>query len=341
LRQRTYLLSAAAVTIVVAVLLFVQLAPRGARRTGDCSLSELGVASLPGTTGRIDHMTVSNGLGLLVVAARDNNSIAIVNVAKMTLNRTISGFSLPQAVVFVRGDKALVVTNGGDGTVSLINTMDFRKLAMLKLPSNADNLDFDSSSGLLYVGYGEGGVGIINTTDWSLLRSIQLLGHPEGLRVDMNRSLVFVNIPAGNYIAVLNKTNGEVLGNLPVTNGTGIFPMALDSVHHLLFVGSRSPHELVVINAISGAEIARVSMPGDADDIFYDSANSWIYISSGQAYVTVVKEVGPNSYQLVQSIATYPGARTSFLDSKLHLYFLAAPQQQSQPARIIAYQVGS
>jgi len=248
---------------------------------------------------------------------------------------------LPQAVVFVRQDNALVVTNGGDGTVSIIKTKDFRNLAMVKLPSNADNMDFDSSSGLLYVGYGEGGVGIINTTDWGLVRSIPLPGHPEGVRVDINGSLVFVNVPAGNYIAVLNKTNGGILGNFPVTNASGVFPMALDSVHHLLFVGSRSPQDLVVINATSGAEAARVGMPGDVDDIFYDSGNGCIYVSSGQGYVTVVKETNPTSYQLVQSIATYAGARTSFLDSKLHLYFLAAPQQQSQPARIIAYQVGS
>ncbi len=286
-------------------------------------------------------MAVSNGLGLLFVAARDNNSLAIVNIKSMKLNTTISGLSLPQAVVLVKQDKALVVTNGGDGTVSIINTQGFRNLAMVKLPSNADNMDFDSSSGLLYVGYGEGGVGIINTKDWSLVRSIPVLGHPEGLRVDMNGSLLFVNVPAGNYIAVLNKTNGEVLGNLPLSNATGIFPMALDSVHRLLFVGSRSPQALVVIDANSGTEITRVSMPGDADDIFYDLANSCIYVSSGQGFITVVKEITPNSYQLFQSIATYPGARTSFLDSRLNLFFLAVPQQQSQPARILIYHVGS
>jgi len=296
---------------------------------------------LPNTTGRIDHMGVSDAMGLLVVAARDNNSIAIVNVAKMKLNTTIGGFSLPQAVVFVRQDNALVVSNGGDGTVSIINTKDFRNLAMVKLPSNADNMDFDSSSGLLYVGYGEGGVGIINTTDWGLLRSIPLPGHPEGVRVDNNGSLVFVNVPEGNYIAVLNKTNGGILANLPVANASGVFPMALDSVHHLLFVGLRSPQDVAVINATSGAEVARVGMPGDVDDIFYDSGNGCIYVSSGQGFVTVLKENNPNSYQLVQRIATYPGARTSFLDTNRGVYFVASPQQQGQPARIIVYRVGS
>jgi len=340
LRHRAYLLSGAVVTVLLVVFFLVQLAPGGARNAADCSLSELGTVLLPNASGRIDHMAVNKRLGFLIVAARDNNSVAMVDIANLKLNRTINGFSLPQAVAFVSQDRTLIVTNGGNGTVSIIDMLRLKGLATVKLGSNADNLDFDSSSGMLYVGYGEGAVGIINTTDWSLVRSIPLVGHPEAIRVDTNHQLVFVNVPAGNYIAVLNKTSGNVLGNFPVINATGVFPMALEPVHHLLYVASRSPQDLLVINATSGTEVTRVNIPGDADDIFYDTANSCIYVSSGQGYITILKEVSPNSYRPVQSIATYPGARTSFLDSNLGIYFLAVPQQ-SQSARVIAYRVGT
>jgi hypothetical protein len=124
-------------------------------------------------------------------------------------------------------------------------------------------------------------------------------------------------------------------------NATGVFAMALDEAHHVLFVGSRSPAKLIMINTLSGAEIAELSIPGDADDIFYDAGNGCVYISSGDGYITVVKEVAPNSFQLAQSIQTFPGARTSLLDARSGLYFLGVPQSQNASASVIVYRVGS
>ena len=77
------------------------------------------------------------------------------------------------------------------------------------------------------------GVAVINTTNWKLLQSISLIGHPEAMGVEQNGSKLFVNVPVGNYVAVLDKTNGQVLGNFPIMNATGVFPMAFDEAHHV------------------------------------------------------------------------------------------------------------
>jgi DNA-binding beta-propeller fold protein YncE len=339
-RKRNYLLLAVAVIILLGVLAYVQVAQPNSRAS-DCSLTATGTISLPNIPGRLDHMAFSAGLKLLVVTARANNSIAVANTTSMKLDRIIGGFSLPNWVALVNQDRALVVTNGGNGTVSIIDPLRFGALARVDLSSNADNLVVDPTTSRLYVGYGNGGVAVIDMTNWKVVQSIPLIGHPEAMRVEENGSLLFVNVPAGNYVAVLNKTNGQTLGNWPLTNATGVFPMAFDEAHHILFVGSRSPAKLIMINTLSGAEIAELAIPGDADDMFYDPGNGCVYVSSGDGYITAVKEVTPNSFRLAQSIQTFSGARTALLDARSGLYFLAVPQSQNASARVIVYHVGS
>jgi hypothetical protein len=199
----------------------------------------------------------------------------------------------------------------------------------------------DHRTSKLYIGYGNGGVAVINITNWKLLQSIPLIGHPEAMSVEENGSKLFVNVPAGNYVAVLDKTSGQILGNWPIMNATGVFPMAFDEVHHVLFVGGRSPAKMIMINTVTGAEIAEISIPGDADDMFFDAGNGCVFVSSGEGYITAVKEVTPTSFRVAQSIQTYLGARTSLLDARSGLYFLAVPQSQDASARVVVYRVGS
>jgi DNA-binding beta-propeller fold protein YncE len=325
--------------VLFGVLAYVQVT-QSSQKASDCSLVETGRISLPGIPGRLDHMAFSADLKLLVITARNNNSLAIANTASMKLDKKIDGFSLPNAVAFVNQGRALVVTNGGNGTVSVIDPLTFGGLVRVDLPSNADNFVVDPSTSKLYVGYGNGGVAVINMTNWKLVQSIPLTGHPEAVRVEESGPKLFVNVPAGNYVAVLDKNSGQIIGNWPITNATGVFPMALDEAHHILFVGSRAPAKLIMINTLSGAEVAEMSIPGDVDDMFYDPGNGCVFVSSGTGFITTVKEVTPGSFKLAQSIQTYLGARTSLLDARSGLYFLAVPQSQDSSAMVIAYTVG-
>jgi hypothetical protein len=339
-RRRNYLLIAVGVIILLGVVAYVQLAPTSSK-TSDCSLTETGKILLPNVPNRLDHMAFSAQLKLLVITARNNNSLAFANTTSMKLDTVIRGLSLPNAVALFNHDTALVITNGGNGTVSIIDPLRYGALAKIDLPSNADNMMVDPKTSKLYVGYGNGGVAVVNTTNWKLLQSISLVGHPEAMGVEQNGSKLFVNVPAGNYVAVLDKTSGQILGNWPILNATGVFAMAFDEANHVLFVGSRAPAKMIMINTITGGEISEIAIPGDADDMFFDAVNGCVFVSSGAGYITAIKEVAPNSFRLAQSVQTYVGARTSLLDARSGLYFLAVPQSQDASAMVVVYRVGS
>ena len=62
-------------------------------------------------------------------------------------------------------------------------------------------------------------------------------------------------------------------------NVRGNFPMALDTDHHLIFIGTRNPSKLVLFDANSLQMIAGNNISGDADDIFYDRPDSLLFVS--------------------------------------------------------------
>jgi hypothetical protein len=115
--------------------------------------------------------------------------------------------------------------------------------------------------------------------------------------------------------------------------------MALDEDHHRLFVGLRSPAKLVVYDTESGKSVSALDLGQDADDIFYDQVRLQVYVSCGEGFLEVFKQIDNDHYQLVDKIQTVPGARTAFFSSETSQLFLAVPRQGSQAAAIRIYKV--
>ena len=59
--------------------------------------------------------------------------------------------------------------------------------------------------------------------------------------------------------------------------------MALDAANHRLFIGSRNPAKLVVLDTDTGKIVTSVEGVGHTDDLWYDGAQKCIYMSGGMA----------------------------------------------------------
>jgi hypothetical protein len=131
-------------------------------------------------------------------------------------------------------------------------------------------------------------------------------------------------------------TTSSIGGQLPVA--TGNFPISLDEGHHRLFVGTRSPPELIVLDATTGSMITRLAIPQDSDDIFYNPPSGCIYVS-----VERIRErrqlVDPNHYSVVENVATSPNARTTFMATRSNLLFVAALGAESNNGKILVYDI--
>ena len=296
---------------------------------------------LRSTQGRIDHMSFDASRGLLFVAGFGNNTVGIVDIRSGRLVGSIGGLDNPQGVAWVPDAGRLYVSNAGDGTVDIFDGNSFALVGKVALAGDADNLRYDGSTRLLYAGYGSGGIAAINTTSDSLVTTWALPAHPESFQVEAGGRAVYVNVPSSNLTLAIDKTTGNSISSRFVSGSN--FPMALDEADGRLFIATRSPSELMVFDTstISLRSVANVTIAGDPDDIFYDSARGLVYVSCGQGTLEVIKQADPSHYSPAQMITTAPGARTSLFVPDLGSIFVGVPPGTGQQAEILVFGFGA
>src|SRR5947208_3696323 len=294
---------------------------------------------LPGVEGRIDHMSVDVKGQRLFVAALGNNTVEVVDLAQGKRSRSITGLKEPQGIVYISALDQVVVANGADGTVRTFDARSFTTISSLVLGDDADNVRYDSTAGRIVVGYGDGALGIIDPKTHKVISSIKLSGHPESFQLEKSRQRIYVNVPNANHIAVVDTAKLAVITTWRVGQFRANFPMALDEAHHRLFAGTRNPARLVVVDPEAGKQITALTISGDTDDVFFDQANRRVYVSAGEGYSHIFRQLDADRYQPISKVVTAAGARTSLFVPELRKVFVAVPHRGSQESAIRVYDV--
>jgi hypothetical protein len=114
--------------------------------------------------------------------------------------------------------------------------------------------------------------------------------------------------------------------------------IALDEGNHRLFVGTRDPGRLVVLDTESGKVVT--SLPGAAmvDDMTYDAASKRIYFA-GTLFIDVFQQRDADHYDQVGHVPTAFRAKTAILVPELNRYYLAVPHHEKQIAEVRVYTV--
>ena len=293
---------------------------------------------LPNVSGRIDHMDIDINGQRLFVAELENNSLDVLDLETGSRIYSISGLHDPQGVVFIPDANKIVVANGGDGTVEIFNSTTYSLIKTISLSGDADNVRYDSSQKLVYVGYGSGGLAIIDPVGDELIGNILLDGHPESFQISsVEQSRIFVNVPESSSIELVDSKNRTVVAKWSNDGASGNYPMALDENSSRLFVVYREPSELHVIDTNAGKVDSKVPISGDPDDIFYDEQNGQIYISGGQGFVNILSEQG-SEYHEITKIKTEHGARTSLFIPQLNRLYIAIPDYSGDGAKIQVFE---
>jgi DNA-binding beta-propeller fold protein YncE len=199
----------------------------------------------------------------------------------------------------------------------------------------------------VYVGYGGkdagkdyGEVGIIDAQSDKLLGAIKVAAHPSELLLDKSGKTLFVFISIANRLQVIDTNKREVLSTWPTTSERP-GDAAYDESTSRLFIGTRTPAEMVVMDSKSGKEIAHLATPESMDGVYFDSARKRVYVSGGRdmqvglAYVYQQKDA--DHYETIGKIHTREGSGTSYWSPELDRYFVAAPMTGSKQAAILVY----
>lgn len=279
--------------------------------------------ALAEVTGRIDHMAFEPRRQRLLVAAFGNDSLDVVDLATAQPVHRISGLAHPQGVAYAPAADAILVANGGDGSVRFFRAGDFAQIGAIALGDDADDAASDPTTGYIVVGFGRGGLAVIDPLQHLVAATVSLAAHPEAFRLDPVTQRGFVNVPDAGEIAVVDLHSRRQVGAWRVAGVAANFPMALDPDARVLASAFRAPARLVLFDTTTGGVIAQRPTCGDADDVFFDRRRHRLYVSCGAGAVDVFRRRGA-SLDRIARIATAPGARTSLFVPEVDRLFVAA-----------------
>jgi WD40 repeat protein len=302
------------------------------------SLKLIASITLPDVSGRIDHLSFDSKHQLIFVAALGNNSVEAVHLKSKKVVHTIKNLHEPQGVIFIPESNSIFVANGDNGECIIFNAETFQKVTTIKLSGDADNVRYDAAAKKIYVGYGNGGIAIIDAATMKQINSVKLDGHPESFQLAKKQNRLYINVPEANEIEVADLTTYAIIAKWKNTNASSNFPMALDENNSHLFIACRSPATLRMINTETGKDITSVKISGDADDVFYNAADSLVFVSAGKGYIDVFKATA-NELEHINHVETSPGARTSLLLSSENKFLLAVPSRNGNSAALWVYDI--
>jgi DNA-binding beta-propeller fold protein YncE len=294
---------------------------------------------LPTVSGRIDHLAFDTKNQTIFIAALGNNTVEVVDLKSKKVIFTIKGLHEPQGIKYLPENNTVFVANGENGECDIYNADTYQLITTIKMPGgDADNVRYDVTSGKIFVGYGEGGVAIIDAKTFKQLADVKLPGHPESFQLSADSKKIFVNVPDALILATIDLEKNTITDKWKIEIAKANFPMALDATNHRLFIGCRNPAKLLVIDSETGKIVAQIDIDSDTDDVFYNSPSKQIYVSCGDGYVDVIKQNGPDKYEVTSRIESRSGARTSLYVPELNQLLVAAPARSGNEAQLMIFE---
>lgn len=295
--------------------------------------------------GKFDHLAIDVAGNRLFAAAETAHQVLIFDLHTGKFIRSINNIEIPHAI-FIRADLGRIyVTDGGSGALKVYDGKTYELLKTIPLKVDADSIGYDPATHLLYIDNGGGDahetysmLSVVDTTSNTKVADIKIDGDTlEAMAMEKGTDRMYVNNAAKNQIAVIDRKTRSLAASWPVTMGKRNVAMALDEVHHRLFVACRSG-EIVVLDAQTGKELQRLAIGKGVDDLNFDSESRRLYAPCGADGATwVYEEQDANHYNLLGQVASGPGGKNSLLAKQLGRYFVILPPANSKPGAIAVF----
>src|SRR5580700_9885240 len=282
--------------LLAGVLVLTTLAAGGRAQQGPAPLRLVQSIPMPAGFVHFDHFGVDAKGGRLFATFEDHNTVEVLYLQELN---------------------EVVITDGA-GTVSMLRGDTLQTIHTVKLARNADFVVYDAKTQLFYVTNG----GHAANMTYALVSVIDLNGkHVGDIRVDgvhiefltgeKSGPRLFVNVADKHEVAVIDREKREVTSLWPLPDAEENLPLAVDEDRRRVFVVSRKPPAMFVLDGASGKVITSLPSVGDSDDMAYDARNRRIYVSGGEGYVSVFEQDDADHYTVLGKVPSGPGGSTS------------------------------
>jgi DNA-binding beta-propeller fold protein YncE len=303
---------------------------------------------LPGLhDGDFDHFALDIQGNRLFSTAEENSQVLVFDLSTNKLTHSITGLKAPHSMLYRSDLKKLFVVDGDLGEVKMYETASYRLIGSIKLREGTDSSTYDPVSKYLYVVNGGKAaklpnvfISILDTTTGTKVAEIEVDSiSAEAMVIEKSGPRLFVAVRGNNTVEAYDRKKRTLLATWPVAQeAKNPTSMAFDEASHRLFVGTREPGKLVVLDSNSGKVVASLSSVSAVDDTAYASKQKRIY-NAGSEFLDVFQERDSDHYDLIAHIPTGFRAHTGLFSPELNRYYLGVPRHEGKSAEVRIYNV--
>ncbi len=303
---------------------------------------------LPGLhDGDFDHFASDVDGHRLFLTGEENEKVFVFDTTTNQLVHSIEDVKAPHAILFRKDLKKLFIVAGDASAVQVYDSDSYKLVDEIKVSIDADSIAYDSSTHHLYVVNGGREahtpyslISVIDTDQSKKLRDIKIdTNHVEAIVLEKSGSRMFCNLTGKSAVGVLDRKESALKATWPLPAGyKSNVAMAFDEADHRLFVVTRNPGQLIVLDSDSGKVIASVAAVGMVDDMSYDTQHKRLYLA-GDGALDVFEQKDPDHYALLAKVPGGFRAKTGILVPELNRYYLAIPHHENKEAEVRVYEV--
>lgn len=209
------------------------------------------------------------------------------------------------------------VSNGGDHSVSIFDADTLKTIKKISV-NDPDFILYNPFSKRVFPMNEK--VTVLDAATGDKVGEVDLGGDPESAVSD-GKGSIYVNLADKGDIAVVDAQALKVIKTWSLDNCVSPHSLAFDAASQRLFVGCRNAM-LAVVDAASGKQVATQMTCNGVDAGGFDPESKLIFISCNEGVISVIHEVSPDFYELVDTVKTQLWARTMALDPITKKIFL-------------------
>jgi len=276
-----------------------------------------------GVSGGWDYMTLDASTHTLYIAQGDK--VVVFDTQSGTVSATIPGMAHTHGIVLSPDGKTAYVSDGGAGVVRIIDRATLQQTGKIAVGTNPDGMALEPVTGHLFVFCGKSkDLYVVDLSTNSVIAQLPLPGKPEFPVAD-GAGNVYDNIEDLHQLIKIDAAQNKIIDTITFEGCESPSGQAIDVANKRTFSvcdnGRMTVTELPKVK-----QIAMVTIGEGPDAAVFDPAQKLIFSSNGDVgTLSIVQELKPNEYSLVQTVKTAPKGRTLALNSATGDIYIVAP----------------
>ncbi len=296
---------------------------------------------MPGFIGDFDHFGLDLKCNRLFLAAEEHKTVEVFDLRTGERIHSIPGFGQPLMMVYLPQSNRMVVTDGGDSAVHLVDCKKYKIIKTIKLSQGVDHGVFNPVNKYYYVESGGGSnapthvLAIIDTKSFKHVGDIAGLpgSSNEGMVIDRAGKRLYVNLTDTAEVGVIDLVSRQFVAKWPLPDAREAHAIALDEPNHRLFTVTRKPARFIVFNTDTGKVVTSLPCVGVNSDMSLDVSRKRIYVT-GSETASVFEQRDADHYEHIAEVPTAYRAKSSIFVPDLKRLYVAASGKGKPDAKL-------